>query len=98
MGLRFLGMGRVFLGRLFKSWSDVPTHRGMIPPTLWENALYPSIFAKRDIQGYKEPSKYTKKFLQVPYNYKYLEVWKEEWKAKVNQLHYESLVYGPKLS
>jgi hypothetical protein len=34
----------------------------------------------------------------VPYNYKYLEVWKEEWKAKVNQLHYESLVYGPKLS
>jgi hypothetical protein len=50
----------------------------MIPPTLWENALYPSIFAKRDIQGYKEPSKYTMKFLRVPYNYKYLEVWKEE--------------------
>ncbi len=38
MGERFLGMGSVFLGPLFKSWSDMPTHAGMIPPTLWENA------------------------------------------------------------
>ncbi len=97
MGLRFLGMGRVFLGQLFKSWSDMATRRGMIHPTLWENALYPSIFAKRDIQGYKEPSKYTMKFLQVPYNYKYLEVWEGGMKGQSEPTPL-SLVYGPKLS
>jgi hypothetical protein len=39
-------MGRVFLDPLFKSWSDMPTHKGKIPPTLWEDAEYPSSFLR----------------------------------------------------
>jgi hypothetical protein len=65
-------MGRVFLGPLFKSWSDIYDYSSRHDPSHSLGGCRISlIFPKRDIQGYKEPSKYTMKFLQVLYNYEY---------------------------